>query len=261
MPAALDTDTDPWQLLITASHILSHHSVLDAFGHISIRNPSDPSTYFQSSKPAALLASPDDFTLYRVSDGLPVEVFPPAELSPYSEHYIHAAIFARFSQVNSVIHSHARDILPFGVRGRPRLQPLIHVAGFIPQQGAPVWDIAQTYRDSHVDHHLLVNNYPLAESLAAMAIRQPGGQDFHSVVLQRGHGFVVLGKSVQDAVFKAIYTVENAKVQSQALHMGEGHVRYLTPGEAQDCTKMLESAPRKTWPVWTKEVEHLRRSH
>jgi len=32
--------------LITANHILSHHAVLDPFGHISVRNPNTNTTFF-----------------------------------------------------------------------------------------------------------------------------------------------------------------------------------------------------------------------
>ena len=32
--------------LIPANHVLSYHSVLDSFGHISVRNPNASTTFF-----------------------------------------------------------------------------------------------------------------------------------------------------------------------------------------------------------------------
>jgi HCOMODA/2-hydroxy-3-carboxy-muconic semialdehyde decarboxylase len=41
-----------------------------------------------------------------------------------------------------------------------------------------------------------------------------------SVVLMRGHGMSVAAPSIRDAVFRAIYTRENAQVEMDALKMG-----------------------------------------
>ena len=50
-----------FSMLITANHILHYHNVVDAFGHISVRNPQDPSTFFISKSLApALVASRED---------------------------------------------------------------------------------------------------------------------------------------------------------------------------------------------------------
>ena len=47
--------------LITASHILHFHGIFDAYGHISVRNPDDPTSFFLSmSKAPALLSSAED---------------------------------------------------------------------------------------------------------------------------------------------------------------------------------------------------------
>jgi hypothetical protein len=52
--------------LVLANHILANESVLDGFGHVSIRAPDDPSTYFVSRARAPELVERDDlirFTL------------------------------------------------------------------------------------------------------------------------------------------------------------------------------------------------------
>jgi ribulose-5-phosphate 4-epimerase/fuculose-1-phosphate aldolase len=43
----------------------------------------------------------------------------------------------------------------------------------------------------------------------------------------RGHGDVAVGGSVQQVVFRAIYTEINAKLQAEALRLGQGQVNFL----------------------------------
>lgn len=47
-----------------------------------------------------------------------------------SERYIHSEIYKRFSGVNSAVHSHSSDVVPYSVNGVP-LKPVIHTAGFL----------------------------------------------------------------------------------------------------------------------------------
>ena len=48
--------------LVTGSHILANEGVLDGFGHVSIRAPDDPSTYFVSRARAPELVERDETT-------------------------------------------------------------------------------------------------------------------------------------------------------------------------------------------------------
>ena len=59
--------------LITANHILHHHGVVDAYGHISIRHPQNRDIYIMSGYIApALVSSRDDLIEYWVKDSEPV---------------------------------------------------------------------------------------------------------------------------------------------------------------------------------------------
>ena len=114
--------------LITASHICHYHGVLDAYGHISVRNPNNKSTFFLSHNLApALISDLDDLVEYRIDDAEPVN---PDTKAGYSERCIHSEILKKYAHVNSVIHSHAPDVLPFCISGVP-LKPSIHMAGFL----------------------------------------------------------------------------------------------------------------------------------
>ena len=87
--------------LITANHILHYHNVVDAYGHISIRNPQDPSTFFMSRSLApALVSSREDLEEYRVADASPVN---PDAPKGYAERFIHSEILKKYKGVNSVL--------------------------------------------------------------------------------------------------------------------------------------------------------------
>jgi hypothetical protein len=72
------------------------------------------------------------------------------------------------------------------------------------------------------------------ESFPAVAqpragVRRGGGCT--PLVLLRGHGSACVGPNLQEAVYRAIYTGANARLQAQAMQLGS--VTFLTPGEAE----------------------------
>lgn len=120
--------TTLFSTLITASHILHYNGVLDAYGHLSVRNPNNASTFFMSRNEApALMASSSDIVEYLVSDASPVDANAP---KGFIERYIHSEIFKRFSNISSVVHSHSPEVIPFSMSGVP-FRAAIHLAGFI----------------------------------------------------------------------------------------------------------------------------------
>ncbi|CAD6563597.1 MAG: hypothetical protein ASARMPRED_000082 [Alectoria sarmentosa] len=101
-------------------------------------------------------------------------------------------------------------------------------------------------------------------------------QPDHAVVLMRGHGFTALGSSVPEAVFRAVYTQQNAGVQTTAMVLrnaqmsaverGKGReerekgvqdagVRWLGDGELGDCREMGQTTVGRPWGLWVREVE------
>ena len=114
--------------LITASHVCHKHAVFDAYGHISIRNPENSSTFFLSRSIApALIESFDDLREYHVENGQPVDVNAEAG---YVERFIHSEILKKFPHINSVVHSHSPDVLPFSISDVP-LKASTHMDGFL----------------------------------------------------------------------------------------------------------------------------------
>lgn len=217
-------------MLVTANHILAHEGVVDAFGHISARHPEHAGRYLLSCSRSPALVSPDDIMEFDLASN----VVGSDTRSPYLERFIHGAIYEARPDVHAVVHSHAHELIPFGVT-RTQIRPLIHVAGAI---GAtvPVWDIADRFGDTS----LLVTNHDAARDLAATL-------GASTAALMRGHGAVVIGSCVRNAVLTAIYLSVNASLDLQSRALGE--VKYLSAGEVEKTVAALlgEAPAARAW--------------
>lgn len=224
--------------LVAANRILARYGVLDAYGHVSVRDPLDPERFLLARHMAPGIVQRRDLLWF----GLDGEPLGKRAVKPYTERYIHAAIYAERPQVNGVVHSHSHAIIPFGVTGTP-LRPIASVGAFL-DRTVPVFDTQSVAGDTD----LMVRDLPLGKALAGVL-----GE--HPVALMRGHGAVAVGKSLREAVFRAIYTEINARIQTAALQLG-GTIAYLTPGESQRLQAHWDADPtyRRPWEYWCAEV-------
>ncbi len=69
----------------------------------------------------------------------------------------------------------------------------------------------------------------------------------------RGHGATIVGPSLKLAVFRAVYTEVNARLQTQALGLGE--VKYLTAREAVTAAATNAKVVDRAWNLWVSEAE------
>ena len=126
---------------IDALHILHHHGVLDAFGHLSVRNPDDPETFFMMHQLApAAVSRLENIGEYRISDAEPVDTSTP--VAPL-ERYIHNEALKRYSEVNVVLHGHPEELVAYGVSS-VKLRPVIHMAPFLGMPHSIVFTLADT---------------------------------------------------------------------------------------------------------------------
>jgi len=189
--------------LVAANRILAHEGVVDAFGHISVRDPRTPERFVlaRSRSPALVeLADLMEFTL----DGVAVDA---RGRTPYGERMIHGAVYAARPDVMSVVHHHAYGVLPFTITAEP-LRPVVHTASVIGAR-IPVWDIRTKFGDTD----MLVRSIEQGRDLAAALAD-------NTCLLIRGHGAVVVGASIERAVLTAVYLQVNANVLLQALPLG-----------------------------------------
>jgi ribulose-5-phosphate 4-epimerase/fuculose-1-phosphate aldolase len=132
-----------------------------------------------------------------------------------------------------------RDIVCYDATGN-RLRPIYHMAGFL-GSGSTTFDI----RDKFGNTDMLIRNAELGKALAQSL-------DQCACVLMRGHGSTVVGNSIEQVVFRAIYAETNAKLQAQAL--GIGDVTFLTPEEADLAAAANDGQIPRSWDLWRRRI-------
>ena len=188
--------------LITAYKILVNEGILDSFGHVSVRSSKDPNIFFMPRAMPPALVSQDDLMELRVSDSQPID---PKGRRVNGERYIHGEIYKARPDVMSVIHSHSQAVIPLSLTAI-KLKPVIAQAGFLPP-ATPTFEIRDTRMDG--DRGMQVTDSARGAALARTLSSYP-------VALMRGHGEVVVGSSVKQAVVYAAYVDINARMQTQA---------------------------------------------
>lgn len=143
------------------------------------------------------------------------------------------------------------------------LRPCFHMAGFLGSQ-VPNFDITELY-GAKDQQNLLVNNQDFGAALALKFSTAESGDRAHNVVLMANHGFTTLGSSIEQAVFRAIYTHVNAGIQTNAMALNRaqeaiclgsaGEMRFLSPDQVSGSSVWGESAIGRPWELWIREVE------
>jgi HCOMODA/2-hydroxy-3-carboxy-muconic semialdehyde decarboxylase len=212
--------------------------VLDAFGHVSMRHPTDPGRYLLPRSRSPQLIAPADVQEYTL-DSEPVRS---TTEKLFAERVIHGCIYEARPDVMAVCHHHAPAVLPFCVAGVP-IVPVFHL-GAASGQSTPFWDQQDEFGDTNLLVRLPEEGRSLARALGA-----------HPAVLMNRHGATVVGQDIRELVSRAIFMCQNAIYQLQA-HM-LGHVDKLTPGEARlaGALNALPNVSGRTWEYWTMRLD------
>ena len=163
----------------------------------------------------------------------------------------------------------------------------------------PIYDIQSHYKSSDKLQSLLVTNEHLGAGLAngfnpsstisktanlvknfvTSASPQVVAVPPKPTVLMRGHGFTCIGETIEEAVFRAIYTCTNARIQTTSLLMqgtfnlgnvaarfgaGENEtgpakqeeIKYLNDRECKDSWTAIGGHAERPWKLWCAEVEN-----
>lgn len=222
--------------LVHANHILAARGIVDGFGHVSARDPDDSAKFLIARSMAPALVRADDIMTLSL-DGKPV---PGDERTPYLERFIHGEIYRVRTDVNAIVHSHTAALIPFGVTTQP-LRPIFHMAATIGSE-IPVFEI----RDAagHASD-LLIKTQPLGKELAKSL-------DGDAVVLMRGHGVTAVGEDLPEAVFRAVYAEENARLQADAMRIGS--VTYLSNEEIVAAAAANKGQIGRAWDLWLADL-------
>ncbi|MBV9440085.1 MAG: class II aldolase/adducin family protein [Candidatus Eremiobacteraeota bacterium] len=225
------TAVDYRSLVARAVRILHAEGLMDMNGHVSGR---DEAILWINSRAASR-------STLRTADVVPVAITTGSAHAgadePPSEYHIHREILRRRPDVGGIVHSHPEFIVTLSIAGH-RLAPVTGIGSFL-SEDVPVFDDANLVNTAD-------RGVALAEALG----------DAPAIVL-RGHGVVVVGASVEEAVSRYVCAEENARLQYRASLLGKPHV--LRGAE-------LAAVRRESWTPtivrkhWTYHEESARRS-
>ncbi|MEJ2801222.1 class II aldolase/adducin family protein [Comamonadaceae bacterium PP-2] len=224
--------------LVLANRILYDQGVVDGLGHASVRHPTEPGVFLLSCNRAPGLVRRQDITCYDF-DG---NTLSDQKERPYLERFIHAEIYRERPDVMAVVHSHSPSVIPFAITHNA-LKPVFHMSGFL-GEGSAHFEI----REAGGNTDMLISSSYLGAALARSLGR-------HSCVLMRGHGSTVVGTSLQQVVYRAIYAEVNAKLQLGAQGLGE--ITFLNAEEAQLSSDMNDGQLPRSWNLWVRRLGEI----
>lgn len=222
--------------LAAASRILVDQGVLDAAGHVSMRHPHDSGRFLMSRSLAPALVTADDI-MQLTLDG---ETCDAGGRTPFIERFLHAEIYRARPDVMAVAHGHTASTIPFGLAGTP-LRATYHNAAFL-AAGVPVFDIREAFGTTDIVINSATRGAALAAALGDKA-----------VVLLRAHGVVIVGPSIEAAVFRAVFTDVSARIQLQAAALG-GEIAALDEAEGRLADAVNLATLGRSWDLWKRRV-------
>jgi ribulose-5-phosphate 4-epimerase/fuculose-1-phosphate aldolase len=211
-------------LIARAVRILNSLELMDMNGHVSARGAARETMWINSRRASRSSLCAADVVSVDLSSGSRIGEGD----APPSEFHIHREILLRRPDVGGIVHSHPDFVVTLSIAGHT-LQPVTGIGSFLPEE-VPVFDDAS-----------LVNT---DERGAAVAEALGDGP----AIVLRGHGLVVVGESVEEAVARYVCAEANARIQYQASLLGPPHV--LRGAE-------LEAVRAETWtPIITAKHWH-----
>jgi ribulose-5-phosphate 4-epimerase/fuculose-1-phosphate aldolase len=224
--------------LAAASRILAAQGVVDGFGHVSLRHPAAPDRYFMSRSLAPALVTPDDLIEYDL-DSHPCNA---NGRTSFLERFIHGEIYKARPDINSVVHSHSPSVIPFGLVN-VKMQAMFHNGAFI-AAGVPVFDIREKFG---------ATDMLVSDGVKGVALAQAMGKK--DIALMRAHGSVACGPTLQTAVFRAVYTEVNARIQHMTLALGNGApIAALDAEEGKLADVINQTAGMRAWHLWREQT-------
>jgi HCOMODA/2-hydroxy-3-carboxy-muconic semialdehyde decarboxylase len=152
----------------------------------------------------------------------------------YWERFIHGEIYKARPDVHAVVHSHSLPLILFSTVDAA-FRPVFHMAAFL-HVGIPTFDIHEVAGATD----LMVRTPELGVALAGSLADKP-------MVLMRGHGATIVGASIKQAVWRAIYAMQNAQLQSDGTRFAKQ--TFLYADEAAVAAANITALDRP-WSFW-----------
>jgi HCOMODA/2-hydroxy-3-carboxy-muconic semialdehyde decarboxylase len=221
----------PQTLVTLANRLLSREGVVDAFGHVSMRHPTEPGRFFLARSIAPELVTETDVLEYDLT-GEPVT---PTKLAHYSERVIHSVVYRLRPDVNAICHHHAPSMMPFCLADL-KLRVVTQLGATIGRQ-VPMWDQREEFGATN---HLVTRE--------AEAVSMANCLGANNMVLMKRHGATVVAGSMRELVFRSIYSCRDAELQLRALSFGE--ISVCTDEEIGLAEKFPGATLVRAWDYW-----------
>jgi ribulose-5-phosphate 4-epimerase/fuculose-1-phosphate aldolase len=217
------------ETLATATRILARHDMIGMFGHVSLLTD-DPGRYLISPgagrrkdtcRPAEVfeLGLDDEFRF-----GLPLEL------------YMHAAMHRAHPSIRSLIHVHSPNLTALAAMAEPPTELLMIHASFWPER-IPLWERPE-----------LVTDHAGGDELVA-------AMGDSAIALLRWHGAVIVGRTIEEAVFRTVLAEYHAGIVLASLAHGRP-LAPVTAGRAELYDRVLPSATHDlSWRFESSYVE------
>ena len=224
--------------LVYANRILYDQGIVDGLGHVSVRHPDQEDVFLLSCNRAPGMVKRQDIVCYDLDGNAISET----NERPYLERFIHSEIYRARPDVVAVVHSHSPSVIPFAITQNP-LKPVFHMSGFL-GSGSAHFEI----REAAGNTDMLIRSAYLGEALAKSLGK-------HNCVLMRGHGSTVVGTSLEQVIYRAIYAEVNAKLQLAANGLGE--ISFLNEEEAKLSSDMNDGQIPRSWNLWVARLGQI----
>lgn len=155
-------------------------------------------------------------------------------LNPPGERFIHTEIYRARPDVGCVIHAHPLASMPFGVAGVEIIPVFARAVQF--GRRVPIWD------------------YPGQIDTAGKGEELARNLGQGKALLLRGHGVVVVGKTLEETCLDAFMLEMNAEIQLKATVLGVP--RPVTPEEVYGRLDGPHHSHASTWPYFVERYSN-----
>jgi len=207
--------------LVAAISMMERAQIIDFNGHFSARVPGTEAMLINSGKSVRSAISVDDIVTIDLHGQL-IE----GDAPPPMEFHIHASIYRRRPDVQSVVHTHPLWSTLIGMAGKP-VSPVI-------MQAAVLGDT------QHFPKTASINTRELGEEMAVSL-----GE--HRVITLQSHGAVIAAEGILESFVLGVYLEETAQRQYMASQLGD--VYTLKTDEVEVIRKNLWR-PQLLQKVW-----------
>lgn len=221
----------PQTLVTFANRILAHENVLDAFGHVSIRNPKDAGRFFLPRSIAPELVTEGDVLEFDLTG----ETVTPTTFALYTERVIHSVIYKMRPDVQAICHHHAPAIMPFCLTDL-KLRVVTQLGASIGKH-VPLWDQRETFGATN---HLVTREDEAVEMTECLGA--------NNIVLMKRHGATVVAGSIRELTFRSVYSCRDADLQLRALSYGD--ISCFDDTEIDLAAQFPEASLSRAWEYW-----------